>query len=260
MYKYVIWFAGLLFEAVLLARAFPTRLYARLPIFYLYVFVVLASSAALFFVYRKNFYAYTTQFWFWEFLTLLLGYGVVLEVMHHAFKDYPGAERLARYLGFIAFGLVFIAVGIGAWLDRLPVKITSMGTRVDGLERDLRVVESIFLFIIAVVVLHYGIELGKNVEGLAIGMGIYVAVSIVMQALSVVYGEQPKFQSFFEVAQPTAYTVTLGVWTAALWSYAPAKSAPPNAEFEADYQAFVAKTKEKLKALRSNFTPMTGLW
>jgi hypothetical protein len=38
------------------------------------------------------------------------------------------------------------------------------------------------------------------------------------------------------------------------------KSTPPNAQLEADYEAMVTKTKERLKALRSHFTPMTSLW
>ena len=69
------------------------------------------------------------------------------------------------------------------------MEITALGRRIDGFDRDLRIVQAIFLGIVAVLALHYGIELGRNVRGLALGMGLYVAVSLANMALTVVYGK-----------------------------------------------------------------------
>jgi hypothetical protein len=250
-----VWIAGLLLELTMLARMISTGLYRRLPIFCVYITVVFASSASIMALYGYN-RPYWFAFWTWEIVTLLLGYGVVLEVMHLAFEDYPGAERMARYLGFVAFALVFAGVAITAWMHRLSLIVAK--DAMDGIERDLRIVEALFLFIVAAVVMHYGIELGKNVNGVAMGMGIYVAVALVNQALSVQFGNA--YVSFFTFVQSDAYLLTLGIWTVAVWSPAKVKSTPPNAQLEADYEAMVSKTRERLKALRSHFMPMASLW
>lgn len=250
---YFIWYAGILLNALILARGVMTRLYRRFPIFYTYSLVVFSGSMLELSAHHMGARTYWFAFWTWEIVGVILGYGVVLEITHLAFKDYPGAEKFARYLGFLAFAVIFLVVGIAAKLHKTLIFRYEM----DRFERDLRIVQAIFLFIVAVVVLHYGIELGKNVKGLAIGLGIYVAVAIVNMALNIQFGD--KYTSVYTEAQSVAYLVTLGVWAVAMWSPANVRSSPPNAQLEADYDAMVAKTRERLKALRSNFTP-TGLW
>jgi Na+-transporting NADH:ubiquinone oxidoreductase subunit NqrE len=253
MLAYSIWIVGLVLELAILLRALPTRMYVRFPIFYSYMFCVFASSASLWHLYRSDYRAYTRLFWLSEFTTLILGYGVVLEIMHHAFRDYPGAERFARNAGFSAFGVIFVWLGISAVLHKLPIEITALGRRVDGFERDLRIVQAVFLAIVAALVLHYGIELGKNVRGLALGLGIYVAVSIVSTAFMVVFGA--RFQPIFGELQSVTYVFCSGIWLLALWSYAEVKNSSPNAQMESDYRRMVNRTREKLKALRSHFLP-----
>ena len=253
MFLYFIWYAGILLNLIILCRGVATRLYLRFPIFYTYSTVVFVSSVWGLIDYQLGQKPYWYAFWTWEIISIVLGYGVVLEITHLAFKDYPGAEKFARYLGFLAFGLIFLGAGIAAKLDKIP----EVQNHLDSFERDLRIVQATFLFIVAVVVLHYGIELGKNLSGLAIGFGIYIAVAIVNMALSVEFGD--RYLVVYREAQSVAYLVTLGVWTVVLWSPAKVKSTPPNAQLEVDYEAMVAKTKQRLKALRSHFLPMSSL-
>ncbi len=110
---------------------------------------------------------------------------------------------------FAAFGFVFLWYAIAAKLHRLPIDFDHGMPMIGGIARDLRVVEGIFLFIVAAVVVHFGIELGKNVRGLALGMGIYVAVCIVVMALMVVF--RPIDTKFGIFASGT-YLLTCGIW------------------------------------------------
>ena len=155
---YFIWYAGILLNGVILARGVMTRLYRHFPIFYTYSLVVFSGSILELNAHHLGARAYWFAFWTWEIVGVILGYGVVLEITHLAFKDYPGAEKFARYLGFLAFAVIFLIVGIAAKLHRILIFKYEM----DRFERDLRIVQAIFLFIVAVVVLHYGIELGKT--------------------------------------------------------------------------------------------------
>jgi hypothetical protein len=256
MFGYSIWIAGLVLELAILSRALATRMYAHFPIFYSYIFCVFASSATLWHFYRTNDRVYTKLFWTFEFITLMIGYGVVLEIMHHAFKDYPGADRFARYAGLGAFAAIFLWLGISAALHKLPIEITALGRRIDGFERDLRIVQAIFLGIVAVLAVHYGIELGKNVRGLALGMGFFISVCIVNMALRVVFND--RYQPIFGELQSAAYVFSLSVWLVALWSHAEVKSSPRKPGMESDYQKMVEGTREKLRAIRSRFLPAVG--
>ncbi len=256
MIGYAIWIVGLILELAILLRALATRMYVHFPIFYSYMFCVFAGSASLWHFYKTDYRMYSQLYWLSEFVTLMIGYGVVLEVMHHAFKDYPGADRFARNAGLGAFAVIFAWLGISAALHKLPMEITSLGRRIDGFDRDLRIVQAIFLGIVAALAMHYGIELGKNTRGVALGMGFYVSVCILNMAFSVALGH--RYLTIFSELQSGAYVVTLGVWCAAMWSYAESKNSPPNPEMESDYQNIVERTREKLRAIRSRFLPVVG--
>jgi hypothetical protein len=252
MLVYAIWISGLAMELAILLRALASRMYLHFPIFYSYILCVFASSASLWPVYARSLELYHRLFWYSEFITLIMGYGVVLEITHHAFKDYPGADRFARYAGIGAFAAIFGWFGISAALHKIPMEVTALGRRVDGFDRDLRIVQAIFLGIVAVLAVHYGIELSKNVRGLAVGMGLFVAVTLVTMALSVVYGKSYKPVILGELVS-TSYDRSLGVWLVALWSYAEVKNPPPSSGMKSDYRNMVERTREKLRAIRSHF-------
>ena len=254
MIVYAIWIAGLVIELAILLRALATRMYVHFPVFYSYIFCVFASSAGLWPIYARNRELYHRLFWYSEFITLIMGYGVVLEITHNAFKEYPGADRIARYAGFGAFAAIFGWFGISAALHKIPMEITALGRRIDGFDRDLRIVQAIFLGIVAVLALHYGIELSRNVRGLALGMGVFVAVSLANMALTVAYGKSNEPPILGELVS-TTYDLSLGVWLIAMWSYAEVRHPPPEPGTKSDHQNTVERTREKLRTVRSHFPP-----
>jgi hypothetical protein len=254
MIVYAIWIAGLVLELAILLRALATRMYVHFPVFYSYIFCVFASSASLWPVYARSHELYHRLFWYGEFITLIMGYGVVLEITHHAFKDYPGADRVARYAGIGAFAAIFGWFGVSAALHKIPMEITALGRRIDGFDRDLRIVQATFLGIVAVLAVHYGIELSKNVRGLALGMGLFVAVSLVGMALTVAYGKSYEPPILGKLQRAT-YALSLGFWLVGLWSYAEVKNPPPSSGNKSDYRNIVERTREKLRNLRAHFPP-----
>ena len=95
MFLYFIWYAGILLNLIILCRGVATRLYLRFPIFYTYSTVVFVSSVWGLIDYQLGQKPYWYAFWTWEIISIVLGYGVVLEITHLAFKDYPGAAKRA---------------------------------------------------------------------------------------------------------------------------------------------------------------------
>jgi hypothetical protein len=59
------------------------------------------------------------------------------------------------------------------------------------------------------------------------------------------------FDEIWKVVQPLSYDVSLIVWMVALWSYNPEPVPEPAISLDADYEAFVARTKTVFGLLRA---------
>lgn len=251
MLSKTIWLAGLALESAILLQSLRTGLFKRFPIFYAYLFCVFVSSTGMWFVQTRPL-LYYLFFWISQTVMIFLGYGVVLEIMHHALIHYAGAERFARISGFLVFAILFSALGVTWLMAKNPFALYPWYNHVEVLERDFRFVQAIFLGLIAIIVMNYRIEVGKNVQGLFLGMGIYVSVSLMSPELRFYFGE--KFQTVYGELQSVTYLLSLGIWTVALWSPATVSVPPRNPPLEVDYERLVQRIRDRLSAARSNLT------
>ena len=113
------------------------------------------------------------------------------------------------------------------------------------LERDLRGVQSVFLFGILAVVFHYGISMGRNMKGMILGYGLYVGSSLITlatQSYAVTYAGT-SFYEIWKIVQPLSWNVSLVIWTFALWSFYPNPAPKPTIRLEEDYEVFASKTR-----------------
>ncbi len=248
-----IWYGGIGFEAAILLRSLWTRNYQRFPIFYTYMACVLANSVTLLAI-NPNSIAYRNAYWYWNAVTVLLGYGVLVEIMHRTLIEYPGADRVARAMALIVFATCIGGLLVSSALHHNPITIPDWTMHVNALERDLRIVQAVFLTITLAVALHYRIELGRALGGLTLGFGSFVAVSIISTALGYQIG--PRFQPIAEELQPIGYLFALSVWLIAFWGTVKVQSKPPNPKLEDDYRKILAMTREKLREVRSRFIPL----
>jgi hypothetical protein len=248
-----IWIAGLVLELAILLRSLWTRLYLRFPIFYAYLFAVFASSVSLWVIHAEGPKQYAKAYWSWEVVTILLGYGVVMEIMHRTLEDYRGADRLARFLALAMFAVIFGGLTMSLVVHKNPIAISDWAHHFDALERDLRIVQLVFLLITMAVALYYRIELRRNLNGLMLGFGTYIAVSVLSMASRFYFGA--RFDPIFSELQPVAYLFALGTWVVALWDAVTVRTKSPGPDSDAtdDYQKTAAETRKKLKDVRSRF-------
>jgi len=237
--------------AIILYRAFRAKLFGKYPFFYSYLAVVLVAGILLGFVYHPNSATYKKWYSVANYPTMLLGCGIVLEIFNDALQAYPGASRFARISGYIVFGLVFCYALV---YPSLTASSAHTGTAIE-FERDLRTVQAIFLFGLLAVISYYRIAVGKNVKGIAMGYGLFIGTSLMSVALRSYIG--PSFYPAASFVQPLSYVVCLCIWTYALWSYQPNPASDSTIRIEADYEVFVARTKEMLGALRSQLGKAT---
>ncbi len=242
MLSWVIWSAGILMEALLLLRAYQARLLGKYSLFYLYSSSVLVMAILLVF---PTPYAH----WYWQtqFLTLIIGYGILLEILDHVLAPYPGAERFARISGIVAFALILCF----ALLHPLMKSQWSADLTMVELERDLRTVQAIFLCGLLCVISYYGIAIGRNMKGMMAGYGLYIATSLVSLAVRA-YAGTSFFDEMHKVIQPLSFDISLVIWLAALWAYHPNPVPEPGIQLEADYEACVARTRGLMGGMRSS--------
>jgi hypothetical protein len=237
MFSSIIWLAGIVLELLLLVRSLQTRLIGKYPFFYTYSGAVLLMAILLLFpdLYHR---------WYWstQFFTLILGYGILLEILNHALAPYPGAERFARMTGLVAFGLITSFVVI------FPIIRSrwSVASTMQDLERDFRTVQAVFIFGLAAVISYYRIALGKNMKGMIGGYGLYISTSLMSLALGSYSANL--FRGASRVFRPFTFDISLIIWVVALWSYSPDPTPESGICLEQDYEAFVAKTRTAMRS------------
>lgn len=236
---------GILLEVLVLFLGIRSKLLSKYPLFYVYSLCVLAVDVSSFGVYGMGPPAYKSWYWITQLITLLIGYGVILEIVQKCLSAYAGAERLARYLILGVFSIVFSFVALRAWNTPNWVPAHSYGE----LERDLRAVQAIVLAGVLGIVYYYGVPLGKNIKGIIFGYGLYIGTSVMNLAMRAYAG--PSFHQTWSVILPWSYILSLLVWVQALWSFQPNPAAAQETMLESDYESLATRTRGVVGAMRS---------
>lgn len=242
---YLIWWCGIALESLVLFRGLQKRRSARYPFFYLYTASVLLFSVPLYFLYFGHSASYPAWYWTQQFITLITGYGVLLEIFHHVLSAWPGPERIARAVGMGVFVVVF---GFSVLYPLITSKWSTAETIVE-FERDLRTVQSVLLLAILGVISYYGLPIGRNMRGMIIGYGLYIGASL--SALAIRSHAGPSSYLAWYRVQALSFNIAALIWVITLWSYEPNPRPSVATRFEMDYESLAAKTRNMVGVMRS---------
>jgi hypothetical protein len=241
----LLWSAGIALESVILFRSLKCRLFAHYPLFCAYVVVVWSSSIALWPIYRFHPAWYESFFWAKQFLNLLVGFGVLFEIVQKSFQRYPGAKAFATT---VLAAMLAVLCGYFA-IRLLPTPFPSASENFSDLERDIRAVQALTLCGVLVLISYYRIDVGRNLRGIIAGLGLYVGSTILSHAIRGYAG--PSFDGGWAAIQPYTYLASLLIWAFTLWSYAPAPAPDTPPEIDHDYEAFARRTRTLLGTMRT---------
>jgi hypothetical protein len=246
MFNQAIWWTCISLEVLLLVRSGSTKLLKKFPVFYSYLAVVLVTDLLAILIYRNFPRAYGTFYWSEEFLTAMVGYGVIAEIYNRSLKNYPGVAKFTRY--FI-FGILFvIAAKTGA--DLLSNSSISLTHAAAEMQRDLRNMQAILIVSFLGLFLYYQIPISRNLQGLIFGYALFTA-SIVI-GLTFVSHPQSGFALLMRKLEPIVYVVSLMIWSIALWSPSPEPAVSTNCGIERDYKSLVQETRSMLLRARTH--------
>jgi len=246
LFSRLIWWLGPCLQALILFRGFRCRTLLKYPYFNAYVASGCLGTVFLFvyYVWTRDLGLYLKAYWIIQFCTLLIGCGIVLEIFRHILGPYPGADKFATIVVLATFGVIFCFALTYQFF--VPEWATSKGSAPE-IERNVRTVQAIFLFVILAVISYYRIPIGKNLKGMITGYGLYIVSSLFTLAVAAYAG--PRFNSTWNVIQPFSFDLSIAIWVVALWSYHPSPAPDPNVPLGRDYDAFAAKTRRALSAM-----------
>jgi len=236
-------------EAIILLRLLYLRSFRKYLLFSSYLFLILVRSLVDLYVLQFHSELYSRVYWYFtEPLSSVLGSLVIFELYRNLLEQYPGAARIARRIIAIVFALL---------VSRFIVQVSSgqgweLAAKVMVLERDLRIVQSVFLVGILALIHHYALSVGRNLKGMIGGYGIYIGLQIMSITLRSQLGDSA--QAWWIYVHPLCYLLVLGIWVVALWRYDPMPSAHREAGPELDYRTILGRTLAQLDEARSSLS------
>ena len=245
MLTLLVWWSGILLEALLLVRGARQHLLGRYAIFYSYVLFVFVQEFVRLSTYQWFPRNYSAVYWVTEFLGLVIGAGVVCEIYKLALRSFPGTARMARNLLLLVFTLVFTKALVG-----VPRSLASWFSQpFEYLERDLRIVQALAILTLVFLFVWYVIPFGRNLKGILTGYSVFVAAS--MTQLTLLPYLPASVRQLWSYLQPICYLSVLVFWTCTLWSEHAVSESRPSMQLENDYESLVASTRSRLRRLRA---------
>ena len=242
----LLWAVGCLILGVLIYRGRKADLLGQYRYFYTYVLAVLCSQVTNVYLAAgdKNSHLLAPMVWGLEILTALFGFGVTWEIYKQTLLPYVGARRMARTV----LSAVFMAVVLNAAVELSNNPVRNLGPTTLELERNLRVIQALFLMALVGLIVHYSIPLGRNLLWMLVGYGALVASGVITLTLSSQFAHIN--WSWWSLPIQIEYCATLTAWCVGLWSYAP--NPAPGVALQQDYDRISAQTSRAFGRVRDH--------
>lgn len=206
----ILWVAQLTLKSALAVTLLVRKAWKTFPAFTAYALFSLLSGIWSFFVYgsygSSRLYAYS--YVVVEAVSVLLGIAVLYEIFLQLFSSQPALRNLARYLLCLTVILLFTFGMVVIYTHAPGLKYVKVAISVsEEAARTLEVGLLLFLFICSGT---FGLHWRQPVFGIAVGMGLYTTVQLVMM---MVWGrELSTGGGIIAIAGPLAFTLSLITW------------------------------------------------
>ena len=213
--QYAIFWLGMGLEFLILWRGVRLGLVRHYPYLYIYLASAFVRVVCLIPLREISSPFYPLAYWWSHALMSIFRFLILWEIFRQCFflrksiRAVASAIILLVLTGLFAAFLFDFGVATGLFSPR---------SFFPDFERRINLSQVAVLVAIMSMVQYYGIRLGRNMWGVSIGLGSYLALSIVNHALL------EQISSYFPLWQWTSslsFVGLLGIWTWALWRYEP---------------------------------------
>jgi hypothetical protein len=199
--------AGMVLQGALCVVLLGRKVWNRYPLFTAYALFSFVVGIMLYFLQQHRtifFYSY----WIEETIAIGLGFAVVYEVFKNLFSAHKALLQLAGLI-FRWTAVALFCLGVVVILAQLP-GATNLGKAVWVLEEATRVVEIGLLMFLFGASAAFGLHWKQAEFGIALGLGLFVAVQLATVTLRSQVG--PQAWQVLNVVSILAFNTSLLVW------------------------------------------------
>lgn len=180
---YILWWATPVLMSLVAVAMYRRRLHREFPYFFNYVvFQVLSFAVEFPLRHWTNFFWVT---WTTTALSVVVSFGVLLEIFKDAFRPYEALRELSVILFRWCALVVLLVAGMWAVTSWRSSDIDNLTNGIFLISRCVRMMQCALVFFMLLFSEYLGISRRNVVFGISIGLGFYAGVNmLVMTALS----------------------------------------------------------------------------
>lgn len=178
------------------------------PLFVSYFTVGLASSIFIY-AFRNHRAFYFYSYWLMEALGVALGFAVLYEIFSNLFSAHTALRRLATVIFRCVLALL-LCVGVVVLIKHSPVDFRALTSAVMVVEEAARIIEIGMLMCLFGLSSAFGLHWRQQVFGIALGLGIFVAVELIAVTVWGVTGKAA--HDALNVIRVLAFNISLLTW------------------------------------------------
>jgi len=243
----VLWYSAFSLEVLVCALAVRRRLYVHLPIFTVYLFLLIVRAIFIYIVYSTIGYASHFAFysyWISEGILLSARGASIGELIWNASRGYAGLRAILKWVLAVITSLLLIQASSAAMAQasRIPSFVLT-------LEQSLELAAAVALVVLLAFSRFYEVPLQRVQTLLATGLLFYSLVQVANNAISK-YGMESHFH-WWEGVRSTSFSVALLIWLIGLAK--PLKEETEGAVQVPDVQGTRNLMRQGLQLLRELF-------
>lgn len=204
----ILWLAGLGFQFVLVFVLLAKKFWSKFPVFLAYSVFCFASATALYGV-RNLRTVYFFTFWVCEGVSLLLGFGVIYEVLRRLLHPYKALHRMAAVTFQSTVVLLIASSCLVAYLQPLGER-NGLVAAILVAEEATRIVEVGLLMFLFIFSTAFGLHWRQQVFGITIGLGLFVTIELINATVRAHLGVAAT--SVFSTIRMLSFDLSLLVW------------------------------------------------
>jgi hypothetical protein len=169
--------AGIICQATLAFVLLWKKVWKSFPLFSWY-FGTGSLATIMMYAFQHSRAAYFYLYWTVEALGIGLGFAVVYEIFSNLFGNHNALHRLASVIFKCVLGLL-LCIGIVVLIRHSPFGFRAVTSAVVIVEESARIIEIGMLMCLFLLSSAFGLHWRQQVFGIALGLGIFVAVELI---------------------------------------------------------------------------------
>lgn len=205
---------SVLLQGLLFGRGFRYCFWRIYPLFYTYLAYTAARSVAVSLPPVIRHPTFSKVYWWSHILAAALRFGIAAEIHRHVFPRDSPIRRRAGVAVLCVLVLLILLFWIGG---------AGSGHYILDVLRKMALLVASWILVVLSLAHYYGIRIGRNVWGMALGLLIFTGSELVnLAAMDLL----PRLRNLWDGVHPIAFVFMLIVWTAALWRFYPNPQTP----------------------------------